>query len=425
MQQILFFFIHPLWRLYDTFVPKRDNYWAFATHHIHTERFIENQRALFERVKNETNVRKIIFYRGGPTHFQFENALNYDIVKHGSLRGFWLLAQCKVIFLTHSIAMDFSLRWDARSFSVLKLSQRKRLVVNLWHGVPIKRLLYTANKQTRLHTDRVSYRRYERAHYGGLVTSSDIDSYVMAAMFYPLNYEQIWLTGLPRNDFLLMSEERLPSYIRESVQFIRRLKNGKRLVLYAPTYRQTDISTGAYYYQFSGEEIDSLRALLSRHNAVLGYRPHYFRNSKHCFNLDLFIDGETIIDLSQTVVPELAAAVRECEVLLTDYSSVQIETLYLSKPSLCFAYDLDEYLGSQDGLLYDLSLVFGSGICRDFPAVLSNLDLTLSGQLTLDDLGGEVARRIFFTYRDESNSQRVYERICHSLGWHEPISRDD
>jgi len=417
VQKILFFFLHPLWRLYDALVPKRDNYWAFATHHIHTGRFIENQRALFERIKCEQGIRKIIFYRGEPSDFQLEDAFNYEIVKHGSWRGYWLLAQCRVVFLTHSIAMDFSLRWGGRAFSVLKLDQSNRTIVNLWHGIPIKRLLYTANEQARLHTDRVSYRRFERARYAGLVASSDIDSYAMAAMFYPLNYGQVWLTGLPRNDFLLMPEEQLPRYIRESIQSIRRLKNGKRLVLYAPTYRQTNVSTGAYYYQFSPEEIDSLRDLLGRHNAVLGYRPHYFKNSKEYFNLDQFIDGETIIDLSQAVVPELSAAARECEVLLTDYSSVHTDTLYLDKPSLCFAYDLDEYLANQDGLLYDLSLVFGHGICGDYQSLLGKLDLVLSGRLSSEELSGKVARKIFFNYRDGLNSQRVYERVCQALGW--------
>ena len=417
VKKLLFAVLHPCWLLVDALLPKRADYWAFSTHHIHTGRFIENQRALFEHIKREHGIKKVVFYRGVLSDFQMEDAVNYEVVEHGSWRGLWLLARCKVVFLTHSISMDFSLRWGGRAFSVLKLVQSQRIVVNLWHGTPIKRLLYATNEATRRHTDRVPYRRYERTRYAGLVVSSDIDSYAMAAMFYPLHYGQIWRTGLPRNDFLLMPEERLPRYLRESVASIRQLKGDKRLVLYAPTYRQTEIGVGAYYYQFSEQEINHLRELLRRHNAVLGFRPHYFKNSTAGFNLDRYIDGETIVDLSPATVPELSAAVRECALMVTDYSSVHIETLYLGKPNLCFAYDLDAYFANQDGLLYDLSLVFGNGVCRDFAALLAQLDLALGPNAGQDSSAREASRKIFFNYRDSDNCSRVYRRVREELGW--------
>lgn len=176
--------------------------------------------------------------------------------------------------------MDYSLRWGRKGFAVLKLNTKRRVVVNLWHGVALKRLLYAANQNTLQHTDRVAYRTQERKHYAGLIASSDIDSYAMAAMFYPLNYQQIWLTGLPRNDFLTQAEELLPRYIQDSLKQIQHIKQGKKLIVYAPTYRQTSVSETAYYYQFTQTEIDALKQLLREQNAVLGYRPHYFKNAE-------------------------------------------------------------------------------------------------------------------------------------------------
>ena len=411
IQQIAFALLHPIWRIIDFLYPKRSDYWAFSTHHIHTGRFIENQRAMFEHIKAKAQIRKVIFYRGGVVDFDLEDAINYEVVRHGSLRGLWLLLHCKVVFLTHSITMDYSFRWAGKGFSIMKLNLARRIVVNLWHGIPLKRLLYVANEETRKHTDRVHYRQVERSRYAGLIASSDIDSYAMAAMFYPLNYQQIWLTGLPRNDFLLMQEGALPRYIRESINIIRDLKNGRRMVLYAPTYRQTAICQGATYYHFSEIEIAALRELLHKHNAILGYRPHYFKNSKEYFNMDQFIDNKLIYDLSQSMIPELSAAARECDVLITDYSSVYIETLYLNKPAICFAYDLDHYVNSQDGLLYDMSLLFPSGICRKFQDVLNVLDEMLAGTFSEDQQQPDVARKLFFKYRDCSNSARVYNNI--------------
>lgn len=416
MRPVIFRFLHPFWRLYDAVAPKRADHWAFSTHPLHTGRFIENQRAMFECVKADPAIRKIIFYRGQLEDPQIEDAVNYEIVQHGTLRGLLLLGSCKVVFLAHSISMDFSLRWGAKAFAVLKLSLRQRVVVNLWHGIPLKRLLYAANEATHRHTERVAYRREERRGYAGLIASSDIDSYAMAAMFYPLNYRQIWLTGLPRNDFLSQEVARLPRYIRTSLEQIHALKRGRRLVVYAPTYRQTDVSANAHYYQFSKDEVEVLRGVLRRHGAVLGYRPHYFKNSTKYFNLDQFLDGHELLDLSQSVVPEFSAVARECDVLITDYSSVYIETLYLGKPAISFAYDLDNYRTEQDGLLYDMELAFPGPLCREFNSVLMELDAMLGGNAPAMDGRLTTAKKLFFAHHDDRNARRVLDRVKESLG---------
>ena len=51
ISQTFFPVFHLFWRLCDRMVPKRADCWAFATHHLHSDRFIENQRAVFEQVK--------------------------------------------------------------------------------------------------------------------------------------------------------------------------------------------------------------------------------------------------------------------------------------------------------------------------------------------------------------------------------------
>lgn len=411
MSPIIFKLLHPLWRLLDLLLPKRADYWAFSTHHLHTGRFIENQRAVFEQVKADPAIRKLVFYRGQPEDWQIEGAVNYQAIEHGSLHALWLLARCRVAFLTHSVAMDFSLRWPDGRFAVLKLNGKRRLLVNLWHGIALKRLLTAANRATRQHTDRVPYRTRERRHYAGLVASSDIDSYAMAAMFYPLNYQQVWLTGLPRNDFLGMPETQLPRYIRDSLQLLRQLKQGKKLVVYAPTYRQTSVSASARYYQFSQQEVDALKQLLQDNNAILGYRPHYFKNSSEFFNLEQFVDNRLIFDLSQAVVPEFSALARELDVLVTDYSSVYIEALYLGKPVVCFGYDIEHYRSQQDGLLYDMELAFPGPVIEQFDALLPAIVQRL--QTNVEEVKTEQAsaRRVFFKYNDTCNSQRVVERI--------------
>lgn len=411
LSPLVFKLLHPLWRLVDWLVPKRADYWAFCTHHLHTGRFVENQRALFEQIKADPTIRKLVFYRGQPDDWQIEGAVNYQAVQHGTFKAFWLLAQSKVVLLTHSISMDFSLRWPGGRFAVLKLNTSKRVVVNLWHGIALKRLLQTANSTIRQHTDRVPYRTQERRGYAGLIASSDVDSYAMAAMFYPLNYQQIWLTGLPRNDFLAMPETQLPLYIRDSLQTIRSIKQDKKLIVYAPTYRQVAVSDSAYYYQFTDEEISQLKDFLRANNALLGYRPHYFNNSTEFFNLDQHIDNELIFDMSQITVPEFSALARECDLLVTDYSSVYIEALYLNKPVICFGYDIEHYRNQQDGLLYAMELAFPGPVVEEFAQLMPAIQDKLNATPQQIEQEQKTAKQLFFKYQDCNNSQRVINKI--------------
>lgn len=403
-----------LWSILDLFSKKDASCWAFSTHHIRTGEFIENQRAVFESVKVDKRIRKIIFYRGELSDPDVRHATGYEFVKHGTLRGLVLLARCKVVFLTHSISMDYSLRWGARSFLVLPITTRNRVVVNLSHGVSIKRLLYTSNKAMLAYHDRVAYRGTERRGYAGMLAASDVDGYVMASMYYPLNYHQIWTTGIPRHDFLSMDEVRLPEYIRHSVSRIREAVQGRRLVLYAPTYRQMNVSANAYYYQFSEGEIARLRAVLKSYGAVLGYRPHYFKNSSDYFNMNQYVDDVCILDMSQGVVPDISALIRECEAVITDYSSVYTEALYLGKPGLCFAYDLDEYNQNQDGLLYDPNLIFSNRVFKDFDTLLAGLENCLK-QAPHTDNDAASSRSLFFKFSDDRNAERVCDRVKQAL----------
>lgn len=408
MEKLKYKLLAFFWRLLDYLVPKDKQYWAFATHHLRATKFIENQRAVFEHIKSKPEIKKIIFYRDNKEEIDIQDAVNYEIVKQGTRRAYWLLIKCKVVFVTHSLAMDYSIRFGKRDFQVLKFRLGNRVIVNLWHGISMKRLLYAANEQTQKRTDRSKFRQKERKFYKGLTTSSEIDGLIMAAMFYPLNYSQIWETGLPRNDFLLLPEDKLPLYIRDSIRHLNAIKKDKKLIIYAPTYRQTAVSKNAYYYQFSDAEINTLKSLLSQNNAILAYRPHYFKNDEKYFNLDKYIDNKLIFDCSQNIVPEFSALVRACDLLITDYSSVALESIYLDKPTFSFAYDLENYTQEQDGLIYDLSMIFGKNIYSNFDDMLHQIQTQLSQTVKDENV---FTKKIFFKYQDTQNAHRTIQKV--------------
>jgi len=398
-----------LWRLLDLLVPKRLDRWAFFAHPLKPGQFVENARAVFEQVKDEPGIERWIFVRGGrhpPGIVQCERTRVVDL---DSLAGLWALARCGVLLLTNSMAMDMSLAWRDGGFAAPRPWLGRRVVVNLWHGIPLKRLFALANPQQRHHGDRNRARRRERRHYDGLVASSSVDSHAMAAIFHPLPPDRVWVTGLPRNDFLRMDEASLPPALAAELQRVRALRHGRRLVLYAPTYRDASVARDLCY-RFSDIEVQRLKLLLDRHGAMIGIRGHYLANAPSPFDRE-HLDGRTLVDLDHDAFHELAPLLRESAVVLTDYSSVYIDALYLELPVVSFAYDLDHYSQRQNGLLYDMDLAFPGPVATDFEKLLAALDAALSRPAAFPDDRYRAAQRLFFQHDDAGNSQRLVERL--------------
>lgn len=406
--------ILPLWWLYDRLAVKRTNQWAFFVHPLKSSQLVENSRAMFEVVKNDPRIHKRVFTRNLAVDLHLDGACNTEVVDLQSLRGLHALARCGVYLLTNAVALDMSWRWRDGSFSVVRASLTRRILINLWHGIPLKRLFALANPGQRRRADRVAFRRRERRHYQGLIASSDVDSHAMAAIFHPLPPERVWVTGLPRNDFLLMDDQVLPGFLRNEVELIRTLKGSRRLLVYAPTFREDGFG-GAECYQFSDAQVARLKAFLRRHDAVLGFRMHYFRKGERLFNLEQHLDGETLIDLGHTVISEIAPLLREADLLLTDYSSVYIDALYVNKPVVSFAYDLEHYRTRQNGLLYDMELAFPGPVVGDFDSLLQVLELELAQGGQVSGERYRMCRQLFFKHLDDGNAQRVLDRL-HELG---------
>jgi CDP-glycerol glycerophosphotransferase len=307
--------------------------------------------------------------------------------------------------------MDYAFRFENSKFCVLKLNFNKHIIVNLWHGIPIKKLYALWNPDVKKRLDRVKYRHYERTKYAGLITSSAIDSYAMSTMFHPIKYEHVWNTGLPRNDFLLLPKNELPSYLKNQLEVVEEIKGGKKLILYAPTYRQTVAVKDAFYYKFSDSEIEDLKKILKEHNAIFGFRMHYFRNDAYLFNIEDYVDNEYIFNLGHDFIPEISSVLRSSELVISDYSSVFIEAMYLNKPVISFAYDKKHYSENQDGLLYDEEIIFPGKVTEQYSDLLSSIKEELDNPTQTNSQKYKTSQKFFFDHIDTENSQRVIKKV--------------
>ena len=373
--------LYSLFILFERLLPAKNNYWCFCTwpgQYAHT---MDNPRAVFEEVKNDKSIVKIVLRkRGQVSSSAASEGVNIIFVDAESILGAYFLSISKVVLLGYALI-------GLTSYS--RFLTRKHHIVQLWHGVPLKRIgkLFPGEK----HWDR------ETAKYAAIVCSSEPDRDVMSAAFSPVSKENVWMSGLPRNSLILKPEIHLPIDYRKELDRLRERLSGRRFVLYAPTWR--DGENGIY--DFSAEEICTLEKLLDKHNAVFGIRAHANRRVEDSGSRKgplMFVND----------FPDVNMLLRVADILITDYSSIYIDFLLTDKPILFFTYDIDRYI-SERGFLYKLTDAMTGAWFTTFDELVMRLESALENGV--DEKEQYLRVRSLFHAHDNKSAQTVADKI--------------
>ncbi|SET64081.1 CDP-glycerol glycerophosphotransferase family protein [Thorsellia anophelis] len=364
-----------------------DNYWVFPVCAFdHT--FSGNERAIFEYVKNNKDIKKIILTR---SKFINVDGVNVEIYPHESIEGQILLLQSKIIFIKHTPFRNVG----------YPLQEEKHYYINLWHGIPLKRIGVASIDQK----DNLAKLGNEHKKCRTVISSSKIDSMAMASAFYPLMYNDIWVTGLPRADFILMDYEQLPSDFKDEMDILNNYLGNKKLVLYCPTFRNYKIDEAI---NITPNQILELNKWLKDNNAMLGIRDHMANKNK---NILAVVDPELMLNLSNSCFYHIEVLLRRADILITDYSSTFIDFILLDKPMISFAYDYDNYMNNERGFFYDFDFVFPGEICKDVYSLLNSLERLTQNKFEINKTKQDISKKIFFDYIDSMSSSRVVAKI--------------
>ena len=375
-------------RVEDLRTPKHDHWWAFPVC-AYDHSFAGNERAIFEEVRDDPSIKKIILTRSRRVDVTGQNLV---IVPITSREGQHYLLRSGQIFVKHGPMINVP--WP--------LAPMLHNFVNTWHGIPLKRFGFAAAELS----DRA--RRVVMRNDGAsrsVLTSSRMDALAMASAMYPVPYADMWPTGLPRNDFITRAEEALPADLRASLDRLRCEAAGRRVVMFLPTFKDGQWDA---YYQFTPEQVAQLRAWLEANNAVLAVREHMADAARTYSSMLAPLDP---IDLSSRRYPHLEVLYRAADVLISDYSSCLVDFLMTGKPVISFAYDYEAYARQERGLFYDLEKVLPGPVCRTFPELLEGLDRSFDERSESEREVYEWKRRIFFDHLDDQASARVVARV--------------
>ena len=181
--------------------------------------------------------------------------------------------------------------------------------------------------------------------------SSENVADIYARNFY-VDKSKVKPFGVPRNDFY--DEEHLSddylSNLRESFEKDYPQLKGKKLVLYAPTFRE-DPKNNAVFDYFDIEKF--LDELGDEYALAIRLHPNYkrFCDEEHNIDLDDLTNRYDIINF--TGFKDEQKLLLLADILIADYSSIMVDYTILKKPAILFDYDLEDYLYKERGFYFD------------------------------------------------------------------------
>lgn len=206
--------------------------------------------------------------------------------------------------------------------------------------------------------------------------------------------EQVIPTGMPRMDAYLDDDNRrkVTEKLYESYPSLK----GKRVILFAPTYRGRNRKTAYYPYELIA--FDRLYSYCEETDSVVLFKMHPW------------VAGEVDIDerfsdrfFSMNSYPNINELFYLTDLLITDYSSCIYEFMLMKKPMLFFAFDEERYAVSR-GFHRDYASNVPGKICRSFDELM---DAMRDGDFEFDKV--ERMLPMYFDHADTESSDRVID----------------
>ena len=309
-----------------------------------------------------------------------------------------------LLYLRTSVVIADSWHWARDGRYAFFCGAKK---VQVWHGIPLKKIELSNLEGARalgLRRPLKTLQYWAQGRYPCYDLLVSTSQFFRKHAFEPSFRSRRFVdTGYPRND-LLLSEPAEPLSIDSddpTLQALTDLKaQGKRVVVYAPTFRDTGggpfedaVLSYADLHRFARE--NGLVVVLKLHPYLATSPP-----TLHWPDLMAY-------DSAKDAAPLLKLA----DALVTDYSSIYFDFLLLDRPVVFFPYDFSKYRHHDRSFLFDYDELTPGPKALDRSTLFS----TLLTELNAPDPHWRAQRHLLtqksFTYPDGNASLRLWTEI--------------
>ena len=321
MRKFVYFFLAQIIEIISKIIPLKKNRIIFSSTSCNNFNF--NSKYLFLYfLEKQANLDLLFVIDDKDIREKLINTYGCYFISSTSLSGLWKISRSSVwvssVLETPYLPLYF-------------LKNKKRNILHIGHGVPLKRIILAEEKIPFLK----KINRYFRTRIFSHVTCySDTFLEVMKDAFQNNSIEYIRL-GQPRNDVL--SSFSKYEQLRNIKNIYPDLPMYDATILYSPTWRPYG---AVEFFPFDDLCAEELNEFLIKNKTILFLRQHPFYDAVID---ESYLKQSHIKMFNSNDFSEIMDYLVFFDKLITDYSSIYLDFLCLNRPIAFIPYDLDRY----------------------------------------------------------------------------------
>lgn len=365
--------------------PRSRKIWVFGA--WLGQQFADNPKYLFIEANQMKGIRPVWITKN-PEVVREVIGLGYEAYLFSSGKGILCQLRAKYAVMCNGIS-DLNHTFLGRA-----------VFLNVWHGVPLKKIGYDDTKGKNWDSRGQKIRRKIqqfplRREY--VVATSDTFAKIYRSAFRRPS-EQILTYGQPRNDVFYDIDHIFP--VNEK---LRRRLEGHKVVLYAPTHRLEGSIPFPLKENFDLKRLDEF----CRDNHILFIiRRHFYH-----FQEELDLSGySNILDMTRESL-DIQELLMGTDLLVTDYSSTYIDYLLLDRPVIFYDFDYDSYIEKDREMYFPYEKVTPGIKAETFDELMEGMRQVFSGA----DMFAEDRKRVRNLFYCEKGQKAVGEELLEKM----------
>lgn len=300
----------------------------------------DNSKYLLLQYRNNN---KFIYLVKNKKMFQFKDKYKLNIEYFFSFKSIYYMIYAKNFFISHG------------TYDLSPIFMKNVDVIQLWHGIPLKKIVNDVSRSNSIFK-KIIFKIYPHLNY------SYCDKLFVGGERCMLNHAfqkkkaECINIGFPRylafdRLFFNLNSDIL---LNHDIEYLYNYKKqGKKIIVYAPTYRS---------YDDTNNIIETMNSLQTIDNCIITYKGHTIGmnfSKLHLKNNNIYIYQDS----------DPYPLMNICDLLITDYSSLFIDYSITLKPFILYMYDYDFYKKNV-GLYFNLKKEFELMSCFDIENLL-------------------------------------------------------
>lgn len=357
-------------------------------------------KAIYEYMLTQDKYKdyKFVWSFKNPEKYKFlENNRNTKVISNKGNQYYQAMASAKYWILNYRIADHI-------------YPKKNQVYVQCWHGTPLKRLGYDIkNLDNALNSvDEIRFKyKVDADKFKYILSPSDFASerFISAWNLKEVGKENAVIEeGYPRND-------KLNNYNNFDINKIKSKlgieSTNKKIILYAPTWRDNQHNSSIGYTYKTEIDFDNLRKAIGDEFIIL-FRAHYLVANRFDFDKykGFIYNVSKYDDINDLYIVS--------DILLTDYSSVFFDYANIKKPMIFYMYDFDTYKNKIRNFYIDINELPGPIITNQNEQLLIEEIIALRDTKAYYDKYGKKYADFNnkYNYLDDGNAaKRVAEKI--------------